>query len=71
MLIGIVGKAGAGKDSIANHLIENYDFTRRAFADPLKQVVQRLFAMSDEQLWGDRKEDIDVRYGLTPRFLLQ
>jgi dephospho-CoA kinase len=71
MLIGIVGKAGAGKDSIANHLIANYEFTRKAFADPLKEIVQRLFHMSDEQLWGDRKEDIDSRYGLTPRFLLQ
>lgn len=71
MLIGIVGKAGAGKDSIANHLIENYSFTRKAFADPLKEVVQRLFDMTNEQLWGDQKEDIDARYGLTPRFLLQ
>jgi hypothetical protein len=36
MLLGITGKAGAGKDSLANFLVENHGFIRLAFADALR-----------------------------------
>lgn len=35
-IIGITGLAQAGKDTAAEYLIENYGFTRKAFADRLK-----------------------------------
>ena len=38
-LIGLVGRAGAGKTEIARHLVERYNFTRTAFADPLKKML--------------------------------
>jgi hypothetical protein len=37
MIIGLTGLAQAGKDTAAKYLVENYGFTRRAFADKLKQ----------------------------------
>lgn len=37
MIIGITGIAQSGKDTAADYLIENYGFTRRAFADKLKE----------------------------------
>ena len=42
-LIGICGMEGSGKDSIANFLIQEYDFTRISFASVLKDVVAVLF----------------------------
>ena len=38
-LIGLAGLAGAGKTTIAAHLIEKYGFGRTAFADPLKSML--------------------------------
>jgi hypothetical protein len=37
MIIGITGLAQSGKDTAANYLIKNYGFTRKAFADKLKE----------------------------------
>lgn len=42
MIIGLSGYAQTGKDTIANYLIENYGFTRVAFADPIREAIYRL-----------------------------
>lgn len=42
MIIGLSGYAQTGKDTIANHLISKYGFTRVAFADPIREAVYRL-----------------------------
>jgi hypothetical protein len=39
MLIGVCGKAGSGKDTLANFLVENHCFTRLAFADALRAAA--------------------------------
>lgn len=39
MLIGLTGKARAGKDTVAARLVERHGFTRVAFADPLKAAA--------------------------------
>lgn len=69
-VIGITGLAGSGKSTVAR-ILENYGYTRYAFADPLKKSVQAIFGFSDEQLWGDLKEVVDPRWGVTPRRVLQ
>jgi len=72
MLIGLVGKAGSGKDTVADHLVEKHGFIKASFAAPLKRVVGDLFDMTPEQLNDqDKKEVLDRRYGFTPRWLLQ
>ena len=38
-LIGIAGRAGAGKTTIAKHLKEKHGYTRWSFADPLKEML--------------------------------
>ncbi|MFI6495939.1 hypothetical protein [Nonomuraea typhae] len=37
--IGVHGYAGSGKDSFADALVENYGFTKIAFADPLRDIL--------------------------------
>lgn len=39
MLIGVTGYAQHGKDTIANVLVEDFGFTRLAFADALKDLA--------------------------------
>jgi len=42
-LIGVHGKAGAGKDTIADYLATKHGFVRRGFADPLYEEVSHAF----------------------------
>jgi len=56
MIVGISGKAGSGKDTIANHLVQRYGLTKIAFADPLKRFIQDLTFQDSESLWGDSNE---------------
>jgi len=36
----LFGPAGVGKDTVAKHLVDNFGFTRVAFADALKNVLR-------------------------------
>ena len=68
MIIGIIGKARAGKDTFGLMLAEElFKLTRQryvlmAYAHELKLRVQKDFDLSYEQLWGDDKEKQDLRY---------
>jgi len=64
MIIGITGKAGAGKDTAADVLVERFNFVKVALADPLKRICQEVFDFSDEQLWGpsEKRNEPDQRY---------
>lgn len=39
ILVGLTGRAGAGKDTIADRLVEVHDFTKLSFAAPLKAML--------------------------------
>jgi hypothetical protein len=45
MIIGLTGCKGGGKDTVGQHLVDNYEFTRLAFADKLKEAVGNLLAI--------------------------
>lgn len=63
-LIGISGKAGSGKDTLADWLVENKDFVKVSLADVLKRACKEFFDFSDEQLWGpsEKRNKLDKRY---------
>ena len=42
MRIGLYGAAGSGKDTAAARLVSAHDFTRFAFADPLKDLASAI-----------------------------
>jgi len=71
MLIGLIGKKRSGKDTVADYLVKNYDFIKYSLADPMKRACKDIFLLSNKQLWGKEKDEIDDRYGITPRKLLQ
>ena len=70
-LIGLIGKKQSGKDTIASHLIDEYGFTRYAFADPIKEACQVIFGFTNEQCWGKEKEVVDPFWKITPRKVFQ
>jgi broad-specificity NMP kinase len=54
MIIGLVGRAGSGKTTIATMLQSNYGFVRVGFADAIKQTLFYLGLFSKEELWGKK-----------------
>lgn len=42
MIIGLSGYAQTGKDTVAQHLISNYNYRRVAFADPIRNALYKL-----------------------------
>lgn len=64
MIIGLSGKAGAGKDSVADYLVNYYDFAKVSFADPIKRAAMDWWDFSYEQLWGgsEFRNQPDRRY---------
>jgi hypothetical protein len=84
ILLGLCGKIGSGKDSVANYLKTNYDFHVFSFANILKDILSVAFGWDRCLLQGDTiesrkwREEIDVWWAnklqiphLTPRWVLQ
>lgn len=69
-IIAIMGAKHSGKSVIADALVE-VGFTQFAFADKVKEAVMLIYGLSRDQVYGDLKEEVDARYGLTPRFIMQ
>jgi hypothetical protein len=51
-IIGITGKAGSGKDTVADILVREHGFVKVALADPMKRICRDVFQFTDQQLWG-------------------
>lgn len=71
LLLGLTGSKRAGKDTVAEFLHHNYGFSHYAVAGPLKECVCGAFQLTASQVHGDAKEEIDPRWGVSPRKLLQ
>ena len=56
MLIGIVGFAGSGKDTIGNILVSDFNFRKLSFASKLKDIVAVKYNWPRNLLEGDTKE---------------
>lgn len=70
-LVAICGAKRSGKDTIAVHLATHYGYQILKIATPLKMTVQNLFSFSDEQMETDLKDEVDPRWGTSPRALMQ
>lgn len=67
-LIGLIGRARVGKDTVAEHLCSYHGFSQYAFADPMKDMLEAVFG--DRFRGGDREVPIDW-LGKSPRHLMQ
>ena len=71
LFIGLNGKMGCGKTTVADYLVREHGFVALSFADPLKMCVRDAFGLRDEQVWGEEKRLNDDFWGLSPGTLLQ
>jgi hypothetical protein len=84
MIVGITGLIGSGKDTVADYLVNFYEFRRESFASTLKDAVSAVFGWDRTLLEGRTKEarewreQIDPWWAerlamptLTPRWVLQ
>lgn len=84
MIIGICGLIGAGKDTIADYLVNIHEFRRESFANTLKDAAAAVFGWDRTLLEGRTKEarewreQVDPWWAarlqiptLTPRWVLQ
>ena len=67
-LIGLIGRARSGKDTVAGYLANRHQFAHIAFADPMKNMLE--VAFGDLFREGDREKPIDW-LGKSPRQLMQ
>lgn len=71
-VVGVVGLARSGKDTLADWLVANRHFCKVALADPLKRICHDVFGFTEAQLWGNERDVPDLRWnGLTARHALQ
>jgi len=65
--ICVSGYKNSGKDTFTK-LATKKGYTQYALGDPLKSALKNIFLFTDEQLSNqDKKEEIDERWGLSPR----
>lgn len=67
-IIGLTGKAGVGKDTVAHCLATQYAFTTYAFAEPIKDM---LAAIGVECHNRQQKEAPHPLFGVSPRHMMQ
>lgn len=70
-LIGLVGNKGVGKNIIGDYFVKKYKYKKKYFSEPLKKGVQQWFGFTDDQLYTDKKEEIDDYWGVSPREVYQ
>jgi hypothetical protein len=71
MIIGLSGRIGCGKSTVAEHLAAAHGYHRHRMAGPLKAMM-RCLGLEDRHIEGDLKEvPCDVLGGATPRHAMQ
>ena len=71
MIIGLIGYARSGKDTVANVLVNKFGFTRLAFADGIRNALyetnplvgnsHRVKTVVDNYGWDEAKADPEIR----------
>ena len=69
LIIGFAGKARSGKDTAGKYLVDEYQFLRYSFAQPLKDATKIMFHLTDKQI--ENKEKPAEPWGRSPRELYQ
>lgn len=70
-LIGLHGKARSGKDTVADHLVENHGFVKVSFAEPIKKGICAMFDLPMSIFDDDQKDEVIDWIGKSPRQLAQ
>lgn len=76
-IIGLTGYqgriAGVGKDTAAEYLLQFHrsQFRSIAFADPIRAAMKAIFGWDDSYFAHPKKNEVDERFGISPRKAMQ
>ena len=77
-IIGITGKAGSGKDTVANYFVSSKNYIQLTFGGAVKDIVQIITGWPREMIEGQTPESRNLRetivhpnYNMTCRQLMQ
>lgn len=70
-IIALCGYKSSGKDFVANYITKKYNYRHEKISKKLKNTIQMLFDLTDDQIEGTQKEMIDEKWGVSPRKLMQ
>jgi len=61
VIVCMSGKAGSGKDTVADYLVSKHRFQRMAFADPLRDIVQLVFVLDHDSVWDRNLRELPLK----------
>jgi len=70
IIICLCGQKYSGKDACADYICKQYNFTKYAFANKLKQICKLAFNLTDNQLTNEKETIID-EYNVNTRDILK
>lgn len=73
-VICIIGNKRVGKDTFYNEfkkVVGGSNIHQYSIAEPLKQIAKILFDFNEKQLYGNERDIIDERWGISARMFLQ
>lgn len=70
-VIALCGRRRAGKDTIASILYELHGYENVKISQDLKDAAKILFGFTNDQIESGLKDQIDERWGISPRQALQ
>lgn len=59
-IIGIAGRKGSGKSTVANFFVESERFVSIALADPLKELIARVFHIEKKYLYDEKLKESEI-----------
>jgi len=67
IIICLTGAERVGKDTVADYLVTQHEFKKYSVADPMKSAIKMILGLTDEQVNGPAKDELDPVLSIVPR----
>jgi hypothetical protein len=60
LVVGMIGKAGSGKDTVGDYLVEEFGFFRSSLAAPLKACIKTMFMLDHHTVYDREARELPL-----------